>query len=161
MWSFQPTCQIPPQRMIYIKSQIQTWKQENLAFPLRFTKRHDFWKSSAPTPKLCSTISTNLGTTLATLCRNLHDGKTWKKKQKKKNIPHCWLTSRTKSHRQRCRCGCRRLCRSWRGLSLCRGKLFARVSVHLCSSWMFMDVHGCSWMFMVQNPHSKYKAYNF
>ena len=21
-------------------------------------------------------------------------------------------------------------------------------------------VHGCLWMFMVQNPHSKYKAYN-
>ena len=35
-------------------------------FPMRFTKRHDFWKSSAP--KLFSTIPTNLGTTLATLC---------------------------------------------------------------------------------------------
>ena len=33
---------------------------------MRFTKRHDFWKSSAP--KLFSTIPTNLGTTLATLC---------------------------------------------------------------------------------------------
>ena len=31
---------------------------------MRFTKRHDFWKSSAP--KLFSTIPTNLGTTLAT-----------------------------------------------------------------------------------------------
>ena len=33
---------------------------------MRFTKRHDFSKSSAP--KLFSTIPTNLGTTLATLC---------------------------------------------------------------------------------------------
>ena len=33
---------------------------------MRFTKRHDFSKSSAP--KIFSTIPTNLGTTLATLC---------------------------------------------------------------------------------------------
>ena len=41
-------------------------KTRNHAFPMRFTKRHDFSKSSAP--KLFSTIPSNLGTTLATLC---------------------------------------------------------------------------------------------
>ena len=41
---------------------------------MRFTKRHDFSKSSAP--KLFSTIPTNLGTTFATLCAN-HQSLRW------------------------------------------------------------------------------------
>ena len=66
MWSLCPTCWTPTECRIYIKSWIRSWKPENHAFPMRFTKRHDFSKSSAP--KLFSTIPTNLGTTLATLC---------------------------------------------------------------------------------------------